>query len=81
MSADARPPQPSPFLPLKLALFGAGAAFGLTGMFTRKDIFVSIGIAFLAIGIVVRMLEGRSQRERERLEDIERASGADDSIE
>lgn len=73
---DSRSRPPSELLPFKLALFGAGAVFGIAGMVTRKDLFVSIGIAFLALGIVVRMLEGRQQRERQRLQDIERASAS-----
>jgi len=77
---DPRSWPPSELLPLKLALFGAGAVFGIAGMVTRKDLFVSIGIAFLALGIVVRMLEGRQRRERERLQALAEASDESDTV-
>lgn len=46
-----------PFLNLKLILFATGAALGLAGIVSGRELFVGIGILVLAIGVLLRFFQ------------------------
>ncbi len=50
---------PDPFLNLKLILFALGAALGIAGIISGRELFVGIGILVLAIGVLLRFLQRR----------------------
>lgn len=45
---------PDPYLNWKMALFAAGAAFGLAGMLAENSLLIGVGIVILAAGFVLR---------------------------
>lgn len=48
------------FFELKVASFVFGAGFGIAGMITEKDWLVWIGVACLAVGIILRIWSKRN---------------------
>lgn len=53
---------PDPYLPLKMAIFVIGAAFGLAGMAMDERWLILTGIAILAVGFLLRFLPRRDER-------------------
>lgn len=49
-------PEPDPHLRWKMTAFVVGAAFGLVGMMRENGWLLGIGIAVLAIGVLLRFL-------------------------
>ena len=47
------------FFELKILCFVLGAGCGLAGMFTERHWLVRVGIGFLAIGIILRLIGRR----------------------
>ncbi len=60
---DRRRRGPDPTLQLRMAMFVLGAVAGLTGMALDQLWLVTVGTIFLAIGLVIAMIEHR-KRER-----------------
>lgn len=59
-------------LDLRIALFVAGALFGVVGMVRGSRTLITIGIAILAVGMLIGIIEGR--RLRHAAEDAEDSS-------
>lgn len=52
------------FLELRALLLLTGAGFGLAGMLTERSWMVYLGIAVLAAGVVLRLLNRRQQENK-----------------
>jgi uncharacterized membrane protein YedE/YeeE len=48
---------PDPYLELKIVLFTLGAALGIVGIISGRELLVGIGILVLAIGVLLRFLQ------------------------
>jgi hypothetical protein len=50
---------PDPHLERKITIFAIGAAFGIAGVATGRSWLTWIGIAILAVGVLLRFRSGR----------------------
>lgn len=67
-------------LDLRIALFVAGALFGVVGMVQGSRTLITIGIAILAVGMLIGMIEGRrNRRAAEQFEDPVSGDAGEDS--
>lgn len=48
---------PDPFLNLKVVLFALGAAIGIAGIISGRELLVGIGVLVLAVGVLLRFLQ------------------------
>ncbi len=55
---------PDPYYDWKVVLFTAGAAVGLTGIFTNHDNLVLLAMPILAAGVILRWLPRRGDAQR-----------------
>ncbi len=55
---------PDPYYDWKVALFTAGAAVGLTGIFTNHDALVLLAMPILVLGVILRWLPRPGARQR-----------------
>ncbi len=50
---------PDPYYDWKVGAFAVGAAFGLAGIFTNRDVLVLVAVPILAVGVALRWLPRR----------------------
>jgi hypothetical protein len=48
---------PDPFLNLKVVLFALGAALGIAGIISGRELLVGIGVLVLVVGVLLRFLQ------------------------
>jgi len=53
---------PDPYTNIKIAIFSIGAVLALIGMFLKNDWFIYAAIGVLAIGVILRLVTARAER-------------------
>lgn len=60
---------PDPHLDLKIAIFSIGAILAMIGMALDNQWFIYAAIGVLAVGVILRLVALRREREDERADD------------
>ena len=68
---------PDPHTNIKIAIFSIGAVLALSGMFLKNDWFIYAAIGVLAIGVILRLVTARAERDQH--DDFDEPTGNDDT--